>query len=110
MGRKPDPRYSLIDSQRVKTTDKERGIDEKRSEDVSVTRKRHIVTDTQGHLLHVKVHAANTHETVAGYRKTMEEVVEQMLKKTVQISARITPGWSILAKRWIVESPLVGSL
>ena len=29
-------------------------------------RKRHIVTDTQGHLLHVKVHAANTHDTVSG--------------------------------------------
>lgn len=25
-------------------------------------RKRHIVTDTQGHLLHVKVHAANEHD------------------------------------------------
>ena len=37
MGRKPDPRYSLIDSQSVKTTDKAQGIDEKRSKDVSVT-------------------------------------------------------------------------
>jgi len=88
-------------------------------------RKRHIVTDTQGHLLHVKVHAANTHDTVAGcgvfeealqkyptlkgvcadagYRKTMEEFVEKVLKKTIQISERITPGWAVLAKRWIVE-------
>jgi putative transposase len=33
----------------------------------------------------------------------MEEFVEKILKKTIQISARITPGWSILAKRWIVE-------
>jgi transposase len=88
-------------------------------------RKRHIVTDTQGHLLHVKVHAANTHDTVAGcfvfekaiqkyptlkgvcadggYRKTMEEFVTQVLQKTIEISQRITPGWSVLAKRWIVE-------
>jgi len=88
-------------------------------------RKRHIVTDTQGHLLHVKVHAANTHDTVsgcsifeaalqkyptlkgvcadAGYRKTMEEFVTGVLKKTLEISARITPGWAILAKRWVVE-------
>ena len=88
-------------------------------------RKRHIVTDTQGHLLHVKVHAANIHDTVsgcdvfeealkkypslkgvcadAGYRKTMEEFVEKILKKTIEISERITPGWAILAKRWIVE-------
>ena len=29
-------------------------------------RKRHIVTDTMGHLLHVRVHAANIHDTVAG--------------------------------------------
>jgi transposase len=88
-------------------------------------RKRHSVTDTQGHLLHVKVHAANTHDTVggckvfsealkkyptlwgvcadAGYRKTFEEFVQKLLKKTVEISARITPGWAILAKRWVVE-------
>ena len=29
-------------------------------------RKRHIVTDTMGHLLCVKVHAANIHDTIAG--------------------------------------------
>ena len=88
-------------------------------------RKRHIVTDTQGHLFHVKVHAANIHDTVsgcqvfeealkkypslkgvcadAGYRKTMEEFVEKILKKTIEISERITPGWAVLAKRWVVE-------
>ena len=88
-------------------------------------RKRHIVTDTAGHLLHIKVHEANTHDTVAGcgvfeealkkypslkgvcadagYRKTMEEFVQQVLKKTIEISQRITPGWAILAKRWVVE-------
>ncbi len=87
--------------------------------------KRHIVTDTQGHLLHVKVHAANTHDTVAGctvferalrkyptlkevyadagYRKTMEQFVKDVLRKTIEISARITPGWAVLAKRWVVE-------
>lgn len=88
-------------------------------------RKRHIVTDTGGHLLHVKIHAANIHDTVsgchifeaalekypslkgvcadAGYRKTMEEFVTKVLEKTIEISARITPGWAILAKRWVVE-------
>ena len=88
-------------------------------------RKRHIVTDTQGHLLHVNVHAANTHDTVsgcrvfkaalqkypslkgvcadAGYRKTMETFVAGVLKKTIAISARIAPGWAVLAKRWVVE-------
>jgi len=69
-------------------------------------RKRHIVTDTEGHLLHVKVHAANIHDTVAGgdvfkealakhptlkgvcadagYRKTMEEFVRNVLKRQYQ--------------------------
>jgi hypothetical protein len=87
-------------------------------------RKRHIVTDTQGHLLHVKVHAANTHDTVAGcqvfketidkypslegvcadegYRKTMENFVTDVLEKTIEISKRIKNEWTILAKRWVV--------
>ena len=39
----------------------------------------------------------------AGYRKTMEEFVQKVLKKTIDISERITPGWTVLAKRWVVE-------
>lgn len=39
----------------------------------------------------------------AGYRKTMEVFVKDAMKKTIEISARITPGWAILAKRWVVE-------
>ena len=35
-----------------------------------------IVTDTQGHLLHVQVHAANTHDTVAGCH-VFEEAIKQ---------------------------------
>ncbi len=88
-------------------------------------RKRHIVTDTQAHLLHVKVHAANIHETVsgcevceqavkkyptlkgvcadAGCRKTMEEIVDKVLKRIIEISQRMTPGWAVLAERWIIE-------
>lgn len=88
-------------------------------------RKCHIVTDTQGHLIHVKVHAANIHDTVsgchvleealkkyvslkgvctdAGYRKTMENYVQKFLKKTSEISQRITQGWAVLAKRWVVK-------
>jgi len=26
-----------------------------------------------------------------------------VLKKTIEISERITPGWAVLAKRWVVE-------
>ena len=88
-------------------------------------RKRHIVTDTQGHLLHVKVHAANIHDTKMGgsvfkealdkypslegvsadegYRKTTENFVQHQLKKQIEISKKITNEWSVLAKRWVVE-------
>jgi putative transposase len=88
-------------------------------------RKRHIVTDTQGHILQVTAHAANTHDTVAGckvfekavqkypsllgvcadagYRKTMEIFVINVLKKSIEISKRIVKKWSLLPKRWVVE-------
>ena len=88
-------------------------------------RKPHIVTDTDGHILHVKVHAANIHDTVAGcrvfneavvkypslqgvcadagYRKTFENFVQNILKKTVKISKCLTRKWTVLAKRGIVE-------
>jgi putative transposase len=88
-------------------------------------RKRHIVTDTMGSLLKVKVHAANIHDTVAGgevfkgalikysgiegccgdegYRKTFENYVIS-LGKTVAISEKIKPkGWAVLPQRWVVE-------
>lgn len=83
------------------------------------------MTDTQGHLLHIKVHAANIHDTVsgqvvfydacekyptikgvcadAGYRKTMENFVRNVMRKSIEISSRITDEWCILPKRWIVE-------
>jgi len=83
-------------------------------------RKRHIVTDTEGHLLYVKVHEANIHDTVAGcsvfeealtkypsfkgvcadagYRETMEEFVQQVLQKTIEIFERITPGMGYLQR------------
>ena len=74
MGRNPLPTYSIIDSQSVKTTSasEERGIDGGKK---VKGRKRHIVTDTQGHLLHVKVHADNIHDTVAGLRKLLINIL-----------------------------------
>ena len=89
--------------------------------------KRHIVTDTQGRLLFVQVHAANIHDTKggcrvfdqavkifpslkgvcadAGYRKTFEDFVKGVLgNKTVEIVERIKEaGWAVIPKRWIVE-------
>lgn len=88
-------------------------------------RKRHMVTDTHGHMLHIKVHAANIHDTVGGcdvmdrttekfpslkgvsadegYRKTLENHVIQTLGLTIEISKKIKDGWAVLAKRWVVE-------
>ena len=78
-----------------------------------------------GHILNVKVHAANIHDTVsggevfrgalskypsltgccadAGYRKTFESIVLS-LGKTVKISEKIKPKeWMVLPQRWVVE-------
>ena len=87
-------------------------------------RKRHVVTDIEGNLLHVTVHAANIHDTIAGcdvikkaisryptitgvsgdagFRGTFTEFAEK-LGLTVDISERIIPGWVLLPKRWRVE-------
>lgn len=123
-GRNSEPSYSIIDSQSVKTTDsaEAKGFDGGQK---IKGRKRHIVTDTQGHLLHVQVHAANTHDTKAGgpvfqgalekyptlqgvcadagYRGTTVDFVCSTLHKTIEISKRITSEWAVLAKRWVVE-------
>jgi len=78
-----------------------------------------------GNILAVIVHAANTHDTVAGgdvfkkavwkypsirgvcadqgYRKTFEGIVQKM-GRSVDISEKIKPKqWEILPKRWRVE-------
>lgn len=123
-GRNSEPSYSIIDSQSVKTANhaKEKGFDGGKK---VKGRKRHIVTDTQGHLLHVEVHAANTHDTIAGgavfqsavkeypslqgvcadagYLGTTVNFVRSVLSKTIEISKRITSEWAVLAKRWVVE-------
>ncbi|WP_232215321.1 transposase [Methylovulum miyakonense] len=63
-GRNPGPSYGIIDSQSAKTryNGEERGIDGNKK---VKGRKRHIVLDILGNLLHVGVHAANIHDTVA---------------------------------------------
>ena len=85
------------------------------------------MTDINGNLLNVDVHAANIHDTVggcdtfdnalmrypsllgvcgdAGYRGTFKDHVES-LGLTVDISERIKPQWEILPKRWRVERSL----
>ena len=88
-------------------------------------RKHHIVVDTMGNLLAVTVHAANIHDTKSGigparqaflkyptikkfsgdegYRKSFEEDVWNEFGLLVDISARITPEFVVLPKRWVVE-------
>lgn len=88
-------------------------------------RKRHIVTDILGNLLHVKVHAANIHDTKAGcdvlsqtsrkypsikaysadagYRGTSVDHVNNRMNLQLHISEKIQDTFSILPKRWVVE-------
>ena len=88
-------------------------------------RKRHIIVDILGNLLHVKVHAANIHDTKAsiavfdaiqkkhpsiksysadeGYRGTAVEYVDQEMKLKLHISKKIKDTFAVLPKRWIVE-------
>ena len=88
-------------------------------------RKRHIVVDTLGNLLHIKVHAANIHDTKAacdifdeaskkypsiraysadaGYCGTSVDHVDNEMKLKLHISKRIKDTFAVLPKRWIVE-------
>lgn len=89
-------------------------------------RKRHIVVDTMGNLLSVKVHAANIHDTRsgiwpaeialanypeiqkscadAGYCGTFVETMKEKFQMDVDIVKRSdSEQWQVLPKRWIVE-------
>ena len=79
-------------------------------------------------MLAVVVHAANINDTKAGiiaakravekypsiqrfcadagYRKTFEKDVAELLGLSVNISKRITSEWQALPKRWVVERTL----
>jgi putative transposase len=78
-----------------------------------------------GHLLHIKVHGANIHDTIAacdifnyvsekypsikaysadaGYCGTAADHVDNELQLKLHISKRIKDEFAILPKRWIVE-------
>ena len=90
-------------------------------------RKRHIVTDIDGNLLKVRVHAANIHDTKGGcevflgalwkypsikavcgdegYRGAFADFIKS-LGLICDISERIKPFFEILPKRWRVERTL----
>ncbi len=69
-GRAPQPTTAIIDSQSARTSEAggERGYDG--GERVS-GRKRHLVVDTQGFVLHARVHAADAHD-----RRAAEAVLD----------------------------------
>ncbi len=113
-----------MDSQSTKTQYRaeERGIDGGKW---VKGRKRPIVIDTLGNVLHVKVHAANATDTKAGcavlqrtvekypsreafcgdagYWGTAVSFVEQTLGLTLHIVTKLGEGFTVLPKRWIVE-------
>ena len=39
----------------------------------------------------------------AGYRKSTEYYVREVMKKRIEISQRVSTCWSILPQRWVVE-------
>jgi putative transposase len=117
----------LIDSQTVKTTrvgGDLRGYDGNKK---IKGRKRHIITDTNGWLLSVIVHAANEHDSQTGfevmetlehrfqrmrkiyadggYRGELIDNVKQQFKLDMEITLRSDKNkeFKPLPKRWIIE-------
>jgi len=126
-GKSLSPSVGLIDSQSVKTTrvgGEARGYDGGKK---IKGRKRHIITDTNGWLLSVVVHAANEHDSQTGfevmetleyrfermkkiyadggYRGELGDEVKQKLGWDLEITLRSDKKteFNPLPKRWIIE-------
>lgn len=126
-GRDESPSAACIDSRSIKTTrsgSECKGVDGGKK---IKGRKQHIVTDTTGLLLAVKVHAANIHDSKAaesvleklewrfdrltkiyadgGYRGDLETRIENIYGWVIEIVLRTDTQKEFVAmpKRWVVE-------
>ena len=126
-GREASPTAGVIDSQSVKTTESggPRGYDAGKK---IKGRKRHIVTDTQGHLVGLQVHPADIQDrdgavaVLASIRKLypwlrhifadggyagdkLNTALAEMGRWTVEIIRRCdtAKGFEVLPRRWVVE-------